>query len=464
MAKKDLDSILGKIKTRIEQTDSLRNELDKRVHEYSISADSVYTEIVHQLSDLIDTVDSPSSVEVARRKEVIKRLSKEYVAYMYGAFKSKRSSARTTRYVFSKGSNKEFFTVSISSPSNLNTNVFAIIRDVRRDSSRGLPYVRKTILDEVFNNTEDMVVDKALYGGIDPKTGQRSGGLLQVGHDKGGSVSIRRKAQLLKEFQFKNNIDKLLVGTATSKELRAEIQLAVSTFATGSYNNLKEFSVSIQVTEESSFRNQRDSAKEKAFLNALSREVKATLKEKVDFFNQRGSPSALEIVRNKLINTAIKAGAKGRAKPLKNSKSKGSAKIYQKTTKSRSKETINAKTPKISRESGEVDSSNRNWLQLLPLINAKLTDQVMQNMKAPRLVNRTGRFAQSAKVINVEQTRQGFPSFVFDYERDPYDVFDRTLGRAPWNTPQRDPRALVDTSVREIVREMAIGRFFTRRA
>jgi len=88
----------------------------------------------------------------------------------------------------------------------------------------------------------------------------------------------------------------------------------------------------------------------------------------------------------------------------------------------------------------------------------------MKNMSSPRLNNRTGRFAQSARVVNVEQTREGFPSFVFDYERDPYDVFDRTLGRSPWNTPERDPRALVDVSVREIVREMAIGRFFTRRA
>jgi hypothetical protein len=85
-------------------------------------------------------------------------------------------------------------------------------------------------------------------------------------------------------------------------------------------------------------------------------------------------------------------------------------------------------------------------------------------MRLPSLVNRTGRFAQSAEVVRIEETREGFPSFVFNYERDPYDVFDRTLGRAPWNTPERDPRALVDKSVREIVREMAINRFYTRRA
>jgi hypothetical protein len=85
-------------------------------------------------------------------------------------------------------------------------------------------------------------------------------------------------------------------------------------------------------------------------------------------------------------------------------------------------------------------------------------------MRSPKLVNRTGRFASSAKVIGVELTTGGSPSFVFDYDRDPYDVFDRTKGRNPWNTPERDPRTLVDVSIREIVREMAIGRFFTRRA
>jgi len=120
---------------------------------------------------------------------------------------------------------------------------------------------------------------------------------------------------------------------------------------------------------------------------------------------------------------------------------------------------------KSSNRSNKVEApSTTNWLQLLPMINSRLPNVLAKNMNSPKLNFRTGRFAQSAKVVNVEQTREGSPSFVFDYERDPYDVFDRTLGRRPWNTPQRDPRALVDQSVREIVREMAIGRFFTRRA
>jgi hypothetical protein len=112
----------------------------------------------------------------------------------------------------------------------------------------------------------------------------------------------------------------------------------------------------------------------------------------------------------------------------------------------------------------ENNSGNTNWASLITIINAKLPERVAKNMVAPGLVYRTGRFAQSAKVVNVQTTKEGYPSVVFDYQRDPYDVFDSTKGAAPWKTPARDPRALVDRSVREIVQEMAIGRFYTRRA
>ena len=37
------------------------------------------------------------------------------------------------------------------------------------------------------------------------------------------------------------------------------------------------------------------------------------------------------------------------------------------------------------------------------------------------------------------------------------------VGEAPWATPERDPRKLIDRSIREIATKLAIGRFFTRR-
>ena len=461
MAKKDLDVILSKVKAQIDASNNLRAELNRYTHEYSVSTPQLYRQLLVQLNELISTIDTPNDSEIRRRKEVLRTLTRAYVAAMYIYFTSAQKSSPNggVTFRFIRGSSEQGFTVFISTPRDSKVNVFGLVNKARKEN---LPHLREEIIKQIFNNSTNGTVERTVRGVYNPELDRRSGGLLQLGHDKSGSVSVRRKAQLLKEFQYKSNIDNLLTGVSTSRELKAEIQVAISTFATGAYNNLKDFSVTVKLNEESAASNQRDSAKEKAFLRNLTNEVRTVLKKEVDFFNQRGSPSALEIVKARLINTAIKAGAKGKARSLKNSKSKSSTKVYQKTAKSKGKERIDATIPKAPTR--EVDPSNRNWLQLLPLINAQLTDKVMQNMKTPRLNNRTGRFAQSAKVVNVEQTPKGFPSFVFDYERDPYDVFDRTLGRAPWNTPQRDPRTLVDTSVREIVREMAIGRFFTRRA
>ena len=76
-------------------------------------------------------------------------------------------------------------------------------------------------------------------------------------------------------------------------------------------------------------------------------------------------------------------------------------------------------------------------------------------MRAPRLVNQTGRFAESVKVTDAVLTPQGFPSIGYTYQRAPYDKFE--------TDPNRDPRKLIDKSIREIAAQYAIGRFYTRR-
>ena len=36
-------------------------------------------------------------------------------------------------------------------------------------------------------------------------------------------------------------------------------------------------------------------------------------------------------------------------------------------------------------------------------------------------------------------------------------------GDAKWATPERDPRAVIDKSIRELATQFALGRFYTRR-
>lgn len=99
-------------------------------------------------------------------------------------------------------------------------------------------------------------------------------------------------------------------------------------------------------------------------------------------------------------------------------------------------------------------------LMLLALINKQLPQVVAKNMQFPRLENRTGRFASSVLVTDITKTPKGYPSIGYTYQKFPYQTFEP--GYAQGST-DRDPRSLIDRSIREIAVQFAIGRFYTRR-
>lgn len=107
--------------------------------------------------------------------------------------------------------------------------------------------------------------------------------------------------------------------------------------------------------------------------------------------------------------------------------------------------------------------TNFDPLHYLAIINKQLPQTVKKNMGAPKLENRTGRFAGSVKLTDVGRTKQGHISFGYTYQQDPYRVFEVGSGKAPWAIPARDPRKIIDGSIREIAANLALGRFYTRR-
>ncbi len=99
---------------------------------------------------------------------------------------------------------------------------------------------------------------------------------------------------------------------------------------------------------------------------------------------------------------------------------------------------------------------------ILGVINDKLPERVAANMGSPGLENRTGRFAQSVRATDVTQTPQGFPSIGYTYMKDRYGVYESTSGTR-FADADRDPRPLIDQSIREIAAGFALGRLYTRR-
>ena len=96
------------------------------------------------------------------------------------------------------------------------------------------------------------------------------------------------------------------------------------------------------------------------------------------------------------------------------------------------------------------------------IMNSQINDVVAKNMGPPRLENRTGTFAGSVRITDVTQTRQGHPSIGYTYRKDPYQVFEASSGTR-FSSSARDPRPLIDASIREIAAQFAIGRLYTRR-
>ena len=81
-------------------------------------------------------------------------------------------------------------------------------------------------------------------------------------------------------------------------------------------------------------------------------------------------------------------------------------------------------------------------------------------MDAPALQNQTGRFASSVRATDINQTPQGFLSVGYTYMKEPYQTFE--MGYTQGST-LRDPRKLIDVSIREIAAQHALGRLYTRR-
>ena len=99
-------------------------------------------------------------------------------------------------------------------------------------------------------------------------------------------------------------------------------------------------------------------------------------------------------------------------------------------------------------------SATQNPTSLMALINIKLQRELTDNMGQPALENITGRFANSVRVLKVTQAKAG-KSIQYTYDRDPYGVFEKDTAR--------DPRKLIDRTIREIAAELIMGKFTTQR-
>ena len=122
------------------------------------------------------------------------------------------------------------------------------------------------------------------------------------------------------------------------------------------------------------------------------------------------------------------------------------------------------RVPKSRRATGQKEEkqgvSEKDVLKLKRIINRRLPAQVRRNMGRPALINRTGRFSNSVKLVNL---RQGPKTLVgkYNYQLDPYATFENR-GARQWPAGY-NPKPLITKSIRDIAIKHTEQKFTLRR-
>lgn len=149
-------------------------------------------------------------------------------------------------------------------------------------------------------------------------------------------------------------------------------------------------------------------------------------------------------------------------------------KIPRITTSIGTKRTKSTKSPKIPKPKAKkppginikkivkfkLPATLINLPMLMLMINNNLHDQIKLNMgtgnRRDVLNYRTGRFAESARVERMSESRQGMITVFYSYMKNPYATFS-TGGRQ--ELPRtRDPKLLISRSIRELAGQQVANR------
>lgn len=179
--------------------------------------------------------------------------------------------------------------------------------------------------------------------------------------------------------------------------------------------------------------------------------------------NTRFKRNTIALLTKKLLKVSnLKATAKNRKKPIKGRKKA----VTKTTTASSGIVTPSRKKAKKLSERRPNDRTRPGTasgpLVLLATLNKQLPEIVRKNMQLPGLENRTGTFADSVRATGIQRTSQGFPSIGYTYQKNPYSVYETGSG-SRFADGDRDPRKVINQSIREIAAAFALGRFYTRR-
>jgi len=428
MATKDLKVFLQKIEKDLRSSsEEYRKQIsDVKVHTFYLSKQGLQEHIAYQLAMDAVTIS----------KKDLEKLSGDF----YNALKTSFMGPLENIEIFDrKGNSTEFF-ITFRSKSRVKGPLPTL--DARKTFD-AIKYIYHTPRMEFLNKLE-------VYYKNSKQKLYRSN-FLDLGHANDSSVVKQRVQDLLQFGEVPKSLSKI-------PEIETILKLQKD-----------DDKDTVVVTLESASANRNQGrTDERTFKLEVQKDIRKAI-EKLDTLRQTGSDNAITRTRKRTIKKIVEPFSKIKGVTLniedtkinKSSKTPVELPIKTKVTNVASKGMKRASSiPKGKQTKGR--QSTVNISTLIGILNAKLPDTVVGNMGSPRLENRTGRFANSVRVLDVTQTRAGFPSIGYTYQRQPYGVFEATSG-SRFSSSDRDPRTLIDASIREIAAQYALGRLYTRR-
>ena len=282
---------------------------------------------------------------------------------------------------------------------------------------------------------------------------QTAGQAFNLEHLKGGSnIQDFINDSIFKALEEVYNSD----GEALKDDLEAEGFKELLRVV----KNAKDGKINIFIGSQ--IANALESKKERQLKADLEKALKKAVEKLGTIEQLSGSDSLSEGARKKHVDLLLDPFKK--IKGVKVTKETTKVKEGQPASLSKKVTSKKVSKPRLNMKKGSIRTSKPkrgfNQLQLIGVLNSKIQKTVQQNMGSPALNYQSGRFASSVRVLDVNETRQGYFSFGYTYQKSPYQTFE--LGYAQGSS-DRDPRKLIDKSIREIAAEYAVGRFYTRR-
>jgi len=301
---------------------------------------------------------------------------------------------------------------------------------------------------KLIRNTARSSLESELGEEISESVFNRQVVRLHQGNTTVGSARLEAYFDALSSSKFTS-----FVGSAYYTKMRQLIeQYKITYYQSGKYDGY------VKITLGPKSLNDKKQATDFA---RIRKDLEADLQiwlESRDLANQKGSKSKVERVRDDVeydifskFNSARNIQVFGMPKkPRKNAANYSKFMRFEKVP-------VDLPSPSPSKGKTKTRIIKESPSRLVALLSALLPKQVYKNMGYPALVNRTGRFASSARVTNITETREGMKQIKYTYMQDPYQLFEP--GRSSLATTERDPQKIIATSVRQLAAQYMKDRF-----